>query len=148
MAIPEDQRREFAEIVYDLLTESSGILNWLIAGALDWLANGLFVAPQVTAANDQYRERMDTIGVFFATCLRIKPGGEVPARAAYEAYKSWCMDRAERILNETRFGKEIAKEFERRDGRTGRVYLNCELHDVPTRPDERPEPCRPRSADP
>lgn len=136
VTIPPEQRREFDELVADLLTERAGVLNWLIAGALDFLANGLVVAEPVASATAAYREDMDPIGRFAADCVEAKPGQSVQARGMYEAYVSWAKANAIYVRSETKFGLEMKKRFTRDDKRT-RSYLDCALHDVPARPDER-----------
>ncbi|HYA73486.1 MAG TPA: primase-like DNA-binding domain-containing protein, partial [Roseiarcus sp.] len=138
VTIPPEERREFDEFVADLLTERAGILNWLIAGALDFLSNGLVVAEPIAQATAAYREDMDPIGRFVADCVRVAPGMRVGARAMYEAYVSWAKANAIYVRSETKFGIEVKKRFTRDDGRT-RSYLDCELHDVPARPDDRRE---------
>ena len=47
-----------------LWAERSGILNWLIAGALSYLEEGLRVPDSVRAATDDYREQSDVYGAF------------------------------------------------------------------------------------
>lgn len=137
VTIPPEERREFDEFVDDLLTEAPGILNWLVDGALDYLAHGLVVAEPIAAATASYREDMDPIGRFAADCVEAAPGERVGARAMYEAYKSWCGANAVTAAFETRFGREMGKRYTKDQGRT-RSYLDCRLHDVPARPDERP----------
>jgi putative DNA primase/helicase len=139
VTIPPEERREFDEFVADLLTEKAGVLNWLIAGALDFLENGLVVAEPIALATQSYREDMDPIGRFVADCVRPATGQRVGARLLYEAYVSWAKANALTPRFETKFALEMKKRFTKDDGRT-RSYLDIELHDVPARPDERPPP--------
>jgi putative DNA primase/helicase len=136
VTIPPEERREFDELVADLLTERAGVLNWLIDGALDFLENGLVVAEPILAATAAYREDMDPIGRFAADCVAVKGDGKVGARSMYEAYVNWAKANAVYVQSETKFGRELRKRFARDDKRT-RSYLGCELHDVPLRPDDR-----------
>jgi putative DNA primase/helicase len=135
VTIPVGERREFDELVADLLTERAGVLNWLIAGALDFLENGLVVAEPILAATAAYREDMDPIGRFAADCVVIAADRKVGARSMYEAYVSWAKANAVYVQSETKFGREMRKRFTRDDKRT-RSYLGCDLHDVPSRPDD------------
>ena len=137
VTIPPEERREFDEFVDDLLTEAPGILNWLIAGALDYLAHGLVVAEPIAAATQAYREDMDPIGRFVADCVEAAPGERVGARLMYESYKSWCAANAVTASFETKFGRELSKRYTKVKGST-RSYLDCRLHDVPARPDAEP----------
>jgi putative DNA primase/helicase len=60
--IAEDKRDRYLE--QKLLAEKSGILNWLIEGALRWKQEGLKVPVIITNATDEYRGEMDVIGNF------------------------------------------------------------------------------------
>ena len=133
VTIPPEERREFDEFVADLLSEKSGIFNWLVEGAIDFLANSLVVAEPIFQATAAYREDMDPIGRFCLDCVREAPGQRVGARAMYEAYVSWAKANAIHVRFETKFGLEMKKRFTRDDKRT-RSYVGVELHDVPARP--------------
>ena len=53
--------------------EAAGILAWLVEGVLDYLDNGgLFIAPEVRAATEQYATDQNPIGEFMAACVRPK----------------------------------------------------------------------------
>lgn len=135
VTIPPERRREFDAFVADLLTERSGILNWLLEGARDYLENGLFIAEKVAAVTQDYREEMDPIGRFAQDCVRRRDGYRIKARVLYEAYKSWAAANAVTACFETRFAREMEKKFEKdRRGRV-RAYLDVELHSVPDRPE-------------
>ncbi len=135
VTIPKEERRDFEEMVADLLTEGPGILNWLIEGAIDFLSHGLVVAAPVEKATEAYKDDMDPIGRFVADCVEVCPGQNVGARAMYDAYVSWSKANALTPRFETKFGIEMKKRFTKDEKRT-RSYLDCRLHDVPTRPDE------------
>jgi putative DNA primase/helicase len=128
--IPTDQQREFEEVLAEFEPEYSGILNWLIEGALIFLREGLIVPKEAQVATAAYRDEMDRTSAFCRDCITSKPGGQVQARTLYEAYCNWAADRAERAISETRFAKLMASKYTREDGRT-RQYLDIQLHDVP-----------------
>ncbi len=136
VTIPEADRKPFDAFVVELCAERAGILNWLIEGACDFLANGLTVAEASRAATAEYREEMDPIGRFVADCVEPELGGRVQARALYEAYRSWGMANAVSVCFETKFGREMKKRFPKDGGRSCKAYLGIALHDVPTRPEE------------
>jgi putative DNA primase/helicase len=134
VTIPEEARKDFDAFVAELLQERSGILNWLLAGALDFLENGLVVAPKIAEATHDYQVDMNPIGEFIDACIEVASGAQIGANAAYQAYVSWSKANAKRERTQTMFGREMAKRFKRDDKRT-RSYLDCRLHDVPNRPD-------------
>lgn len=134
--IPTEEQRDFEAVVSDFIRdEGSGILNWMIEGALDFLTHGLVIAPSVRLDTANYREEMDPVGDFTKTCVRMAEGSKVQAHAMYEAYVSWSIANAKRPKTQTKFGKTLAQRF-RKAEIVGRIfYLDCELHDVPERPD-------------
>lgn len=135
VTIPEPEQRPFGEVVGELMAERAGILNWLVEGACDFLANGLFIAEACAAATREMREDLDPIGRFVAACVEPMPTARVQARTLYEAYKSWAMANAVPVSLETKFGREMKKRFPRDDRGQTRAYLDIALHDVPARPD-------------
>ncbi|MEM6477824.1 MAG: phage/plasmid primase, P4 family [Pseudomonadota bacterium] len=52
-------------------TERSGILNWMVQGALDYLEGGLQPPQQVLEATAEYRSDSDPIGEFLVTACRV-----------------------------------------------------------------------------
>lgn len=64
--IPEHERDEkLGDKLFD--EERSGILNWMIAGLLDYLEAGLQEPDQVLQATEEYRKDSDPIGDFLTT---------------------------------------------------------------------------------
>lgn len=134
--IPEAEQRDLEPFVADLVaSDAPGILAWLIAGALDYLQNGLFVAEDVRAQTDAYHEEMDPIGEFWSMCVRRAPGQWVQASDLYQAYVRWSEANAKRARTNTKFGRTI-KDRVKKTTRDGRIYYeDIELHDVPKPPD-------------
>lgn len=132
--MPKEKRREFEAVVTELLTDAPGIFNWLIEGALDFLNyGGIYEAPEVAEATQDYRFEMDTTAQFAADCIEAAPGEEVTARTLYNAYVAYCAASAKTPVKETRFGRTMKTRYKRRDDRI-RVYLDIRLHDVPEAP--------------
>lgn len=139
---PEEQRN-FADVVGEFMAEATGILNWMISGALAYLAEGLHEPDAVKAATQDYRDEMDPIGLFVAACVEALEGGQVTGREMYEAYKAWSEASGLRPWSEARFGKTMKTKVPRVDGRV-RTYPNVRLKDVPERPDSRHSDHAPR----
>jgi putative DNA primase/helicase len=73
--------------------EASGILNRLIEGLLDWLANGLIEPDSVRNATRAYRADEDDLGRFLAACCEVSENAATcRARASelYEFYTAWA----------------------------------------------------------
>lgn len=72
-----------------LLKELPGILNWAIAGALDWRKNGLGEPRAVEKATQQYREENDLLGEFVAQRCRFEDGEWISTPELYRAFTDW-----------------------------------------------------------
>lgn len=148
--IPEDQRREMETVLAEFAAERSGILNWLITGALAYLEEGLIEPPEVREATKAYRADMDQVQGFIDACVTrlppVVPPDEprmVPSRIIYEAYESWCLANAMKPWSEKAFSLTLEKKgFVKHAGRI-RMFEGLVLHDIP----DRPEPRSPRYGD-
>ncbi|QBF32159.1 phage/plasmid primase, P4 family [Thalassococcus sp. S3] len=78
--IPEHERdNDLGDTLF--AEERSGILNWMIAGLLDYLEGGLQEPAQVLEATEEYRKDSDPIGDFLASACEIDGGTYfLPAR--------------------------------------------------------------------
>ncbi|MCC4299329.1 DNA primase family protein [Aurantimonas coralicida] len=130
--IPLDQRRDFEDVVSGFEPEHAGILNWLIEGALIYLEEGLAIPETVQRETQKYRDEMDPTAAFVAAHVRPKPGDEVLARDLYHSYVAWAEGSSVKPISETAFGRNMAKKFNREDGRVRR-YVDITLIDPPQR---------------
>lgn len=114
VTIPESERRDFEEVVSELMTEAPGILNWLIEGAKTFLAEGLQLPPCVTEKTAEYREQMDPLSGFMRDCIQVtkSPEDQITSRDLYTLYMGWCVDAARKPLGETTFGRNMLKKAE------------------------------------
>lgn len=93
-----------------LKREFSGILNWLIAGACDYLdQGGLNPPPEVQAATDEYREESDVVGQFVQEAIEVTRSGAdvVEAGALYKAFELWCERSGRTVLGKTTFHRKM-----------------------------------------
>jgi len=126
VTIEESQMRDLKVMVSEFLEESSGILNWLCEGALDFLSNGLFIASSVAADVRDYRKEMDIVMQFVEDCIEQAPGESVQARTAYNAFKEWCAANSKAAIFEIKFGRDMKRHCKREDSRVRR-YVNVRL---------------------
>jgi putative DNA primase/helicase len=96
-----------------LADELPGILNWALAGALQFYKQDMALDPTepVRRATDDWRQAEDTVGGFIADCCEVGAGFEDTTLRLYEGYRDWCARAGERerdILNRSYFGRELA----------------------------------------
>ncbi|WP_170133811.1 DNA primase family protein [Palleronia aestuarii] len=121
--IPEAERDP--DLLKKLWEERSGILNWMVAGLIDYLEGGLQVPKEVTEATQGYREDSDPIGVFLADCCEVTGSEQhfTRSKELVEAFHFWMDERGETQWTSgtvTKRLKDRAKRY--RDPRTGRTF--------------------------
>jgi putative DNA primase/helicase len=90
VVIPEHERdRELAD---KLRGETSGILNWIIAGAVRFLAHGFDPPDTVTAATNRYRQEEDTVGRFITDSLTLGDDQRCSTADIVEELERWAKD--------------------------------------------------------
>lgn len=90
--------RQFNESTRDetlgqkLREEAQGILCWLVAGAKEYLANGLQTPETVLAATAEYRSAEDVVGSWLEECALIVDDSAVRTKAGnvQESFRRWC----------------------------------------------------------
>lgn len=85
--IPEDERDD--TLLVKLKAEGSGVLNYLVDGALRWMADGLPEPQAVQDATREYQEENDPVGRFVELCVVKTAGERVQASALYDVFKAW-----------------------------------------------------------
>ena len=88
-----------------LRAEAPGILNWAIAGALKWQAQGLKSPKVVHDASEQYCRDSDTIGEFLED--RCHASGQVSVASMREEYLRWAEASGERALDRKAFSQRL-----------------------------------------
>jgi putative DNA primase/helicase len=74
-----------------LEAEKSGILNWLIAGCLEWQKRGLSPRPKiVTTATTEYKRESNALADWFETCTIDKPDIMTLSSELYKSYTTWA----------------------------------------------------------
>jgi len=128
VVIPEEkQDRELAEKIK--AEESSGLLRWIVEGALEWQKQGLDPPDIIREQTAAYRAAEDVIGQFVEDrCVRLR-GVSVRAANLYAAFKQWCSDTGASVVRMNDFSAELqARGFERRKDRQGAAYHGIGLH--------------------
>jgi putative DNA primase/helicase len=94
--------REDKNLLDILKEESSGILNWIIAGCLSWQQIGLQPPDSITNASQEYREAQDTVGQFLADCCERGDNKRISSSKFLESYQFWCEENGFESMNRIR----------------------------------------------
>jgi putative DNA primase/helicase len=91
-----------------LYAEADGILNWILAGLHDFLANGLGEPDAVVEAATKHRQQSDTVVQFLEDQLvdgklQEVPEARIRTSELFSMYEDWCRSSGERGLGSRRF---------------------------------------------
>lgn len=101
--------REDRSLAVALERELAGILNWALAGAQRWYAEGLGWCESVASATDAYRRESDQVGRWIDDACTLAPTAWMESGAGYRSYCSWCEQNGERPLSHDAWGKRLAR---------------------------------------
>ena len=123
--------RQFApdERVHDLdrqmlEEEDSGILNWCIAGALQWQKIGLAIPPSISRETAQYRDDTDVEGEWIATECEVRPGLRGAVIPLFESYQQFCAGAGIAPKSKPAFVRMMTGKGYRRAPSNGKPYLS------------------------
>lgn len=108
--IPAHERDK--DLPEKLWEERSGILNWLIAGALDYFMRGRLDPPQeVLSATQEYRDESDLMGAFVREALVVTkvPHDSETAGDLYLAFHEYCRRSALTPWQANTFNRRLPK---------------------------------------
>jgi putative DNA primase/helicase len=92
-----------------LNTELPGILNWALAGCLDWQKNGLRMPDAVTQATNAYRVEEDVLGQFIEDCCLILSTAKVGKAELKTAYLAWCALEGATPISKNEFSQSMTE---------------------------------------
>jgi putative DNA primase/helicase len=105
VTIPEDQRDK--ELSEKLRREWPGILQWMVAGCLDWQRIGLAPAEAVTKATADYMTSEDSLGIWLADRCEDDRAGWTSTKALFQSWKSWAEGTGDFVGSEKRFSQNL-----------------------------------------
>lgn len=115
------------KLEYKLKAEYTGILNWIVQGAIMWQQEGLEDPEAVTKVIEAYRAEMDPLDAFLEECCTTGQNYSIKAREMYDAYHEWAKESEEYKMSMTKFGREMSKKLLRVKRRDGWYYVGLEL---------------------
>jgi putative DNA primase/helicase len=118
---PQERDRKLRE---KLRREAPGVLNWALAGCLDWQRDGMREPAAVLAATEAYKAESDPLAQFIEDRCVVGDRYWVSSAAGYRSYQAWAGEqgmgeREGSRLTATRFGKLIGERFQRARGHGG-----------------------------
>jgi P4 family phage/plasmid primase-like protien len=126
---------------------AEAVLSWLVEGARRFYGQGATFGrtpDRVAADVAQWRQDVDVLGHFAQDRLVPDPDGVIPAAELYRAYQDWSRDNGHRPLSARAFGLAIknhgegSRRLDRRETRTGRIFVGARLRDPYAAPDDGP----------
>jgi putative DNA primase/helicase len=132
---PREQIKDLGE---QLQLEASGILNWAIAGCLEWQNRGLAAPEIVLNATNEYRKEEDVIGEFVEARCRVRDRVWTPTSELYQAFMSWWAEtRGMRVavMSSKAFGRALERRGKLQPAKQhgARGWLGIELLTVTVR---------------
>jgi putative DNA primase/helicase len=126
VSIPPDEQDR--NLLRKLEGELPGILNWALAGCLEWQRDGLKTPTIIADAVRLYREESDTLGRFLAECCDTRKLALVKSSALFQAYQQYCDKAGERWLPAKDLPHEMRRRgFEWKRTKAGGMYYGIEL---------------------
>lgn len=100
------------EVTAQLMAEQSGILNWMIVGALEWLNERVIPEPLLAQqANASYWSGSSVMADFLKDCCDLSdPEQSVGATALYNAFRQYRIDAGDdekKVMSQTTFGSAL-----------------------------------------
>jgi putative DNA primase/helicase len=97
---PAERDKDLAD---KLKAEWPGILQWMIAGALEWQRTGLAPPSAVTDATAAYLESEDAISLWLEECTVTDPNAWESHSALFGSWKAWAERAGEYVGTQRRF---------------------------------------------
>lgn len=110
-----------------LKTEWPGILQWCVAGALDWQRNGLVVPEKVRVATAAYFDRQDSFQHWLETECSRAAGLEDSTARVFKSWASFAKDNGENPGSQKSLAERLQRagftsSVTRRDGKGVRLW--------------------------
>ncbi len=134
VVIPESKRDP--SLLERLIEERSGILAWLVRGAVEWGKCGLGSCEAVTVATDEYFGVVSGLDIFFEEMCEFDKDRETPACEIIAAHSRWSKRKGRKPVSD----KVLAKGLHRRlcvpgKHREQRIWRGVSLKEVCARTD-------------
>lgn len=112
-----------------LFAEADGILNWMLEGLTDYLANGLDEPGEIRLQVAGHRQEVDTVASFLEDSEQdgklLRREGWILSSELYQVYGEWCRISGERPFGRRRFTNRVLANWPeiRAEKQAGRAVL-------------------------
>ncbi len=107
--------------------ETSGVLNRLVRGLLDYLQHGLVEPASVTEATRAYRDASDPLARFLRLCVEQDAEGRVQSSKLHEVFTAWCKAAGEREWSNKGFSNAMLEKGFQKKQSDGMQWLGIRL---------------------
>lgn len=87
--------------------QKEATLAWVVAGALQWHADGLGTCAEIEQATADWRQDEDVIAAWWSDNLEVDPGAKVQGGSLYSSYSDWCTRAGRRSMSMKEFFKRL-----------------------------------------
>jgi len=108
--IPPEARKDMLDVIAIFMEESSGILNWIFQGYMNYLEDGLRDTADVAAARREYETEQDVIQRFLGERCEFHDDHTILKIDLYNDYKEWCKESNENPESRAAFTREIVRK--------------------------------------
>ena len=109
---PERRIKDYNKVLFR--EEGPGILNRLLSGVRDWLAEGLEPIGAIAEATAKYRRSQNAIQRFIDGECVIGPNMHVKCGTLYAAYVAWAKHQGELVMSSYEFSQEMERKYPKR----------------------------------
>ena len=118
-----------------LKDEWPGILNWLVAGCLEWQEFGLMEPKEVISATANYKNEQRPLDDFFEECCSFRSNAITPGNILRDAYDSWSEFQpggtanavSPQVFNNALRERGCRNEVQWYDSKSQRVWIGVDL---------------------
>lgn len=117
--------REEAGLEARLLSESSGILNWILQGLEKLQSEGLKEPESIAAAVQQYRNEQDLTTQWLEDCARLDQFAKTQSSKAFQSFMAWAQSSNIRTaISQTKFSLMLQKSGFEMTMSAGRKFIS------------------------
>lgn len=103
--------------------EGSGILNWCIAGCLEWRKSGLSIPLSISRETARYRDETDVVGEWIEAECKVGPALRCKVATIYDSYRSYFHEVGMSPKSQAAFTRMMGTRGYRRKSSNGKTYM-------------------------